>query len=882
MKLLSRRYRNYVWLLPLFAAALFYQITYTVVTIRLEANPGKRLEMPFAMLNGRILSVDSSASKAGLRKGDRILEVEGRAIRGRRDFYLAWKTHSPGTPIALEVTAGSNGPARTVQLPTKTSGEQPSLKDWIIDSIFVAISLLCILTGVYAAAILPNDARALSFFVLMLGVAGVVSNAQWFDFPSWSQFFAGEFVLARALAWPIALVCFALLFPERFAWDAKRPWIKQIVLVPISILLGLIWVNDIPSYFNYNAVLLPTWSNVAMAVVSVVMAVGITFFFVAIGTKTGTVQSKDSRRRLRILLYGSFTALTPLGLLVAYAAISRQSVEALPEGPVIACALLFCLFPLTLAYVVVVDRAMDMRVAIRQGVRYTLAKGGLRVLLALVAAGILLAFSKFLFGSGMRKLGPTMDRDLEISIYVVAVLVVINFVRKTRNRLMAWVDRKFFREAYNSQQILEQLSESVHGMVDEDKMLDTVARQISQSMHVPKFAVLMNEGDGFRPVYCLGFDAKPNVSLPEDSKTVAVVKEAKNGARINFERDDNWVHSASDIELLTLRAMHAQLLLPLNTKDKLLGILSLGEKLSEEPYSASDVQILRSVSVQTALALENSRLTKTVANEIAQREKLNREIEIAREVQERLFPQRLPAITGIDYYGACRPALGVGGDYYDFLALPNGDLGIAIGDVSGKGIAAALLMASLQASLRGQALVGQGDLAQLMANVNQLVFDATPVNRYATFFYGQFHHNTRVFRYVNAGHNPPIVLRRTGDNTIHVIRLETGGPVVGLFPKAPYQEGALSMEPGDIFVGFTDGISEAMNNEDEEWGEERLIPAIAAHSSEQAADIIPHLMAEADRFVAGAPQHDDMTLVVVKLSAAGELSAQAKILSNAR
>src|SRR6201999_801472 len=133
------------------------------------------------------------------------------------------------------------------------------------------------------------------------------------------------------------------------------------------------------------------------------------------------------------------------------------------------------------------------------------------------------------------------------------------------------------------------------------------------------------------------------------------------------------------------------------------------------------------------------------------------------------YPQRLPAIAGIDYSGACRPALGVGGDYYDFLPLQAGDLGIAIGDVSGKGIAAALLMASLQASLRGQALIGQGDLAQLMSNVNQLVYDTTPVNRYATFFYGQYHRLTRMFRYVNAGHNFPVILRRTFEGTLHVI-----------------------------------------------------------------------------------------------------------------
>jgi len=880
MKALSGRYRNYWWLLPLFAVVLFYQITYTVVTLQVAANPSKRVNVPFELTNGQIYAVDSASTKAGLHKGDEIVSIDGRPIKNDRDLYEAFISHQQNTPAKIEVKPGGSGAKRIISLPLKNGATHPaSLKDWIFDSIFTATSLLCVLAGVYAAAVLPNDARALSFFGLMLGVAGVVTTAQWFEFPSWAHLFADGFYIARVMAWPIAMVCFALYFPERFAWDVKRPWIKLCFLLPMTALVTLAGIYVVVSYFSYTA--LPSLGAL-LPYTPLIIGVAITFFFAAMGSKIGTIRNKDGRRRLRLLVSGSAAGLGPLALLVAYAAGTHRDFPDLPDWIVITCCLLFSLFPITLAYVVVVDRAMDLRVVIRQGVRYALAKSGLRLLLGLLAAGIMLALTRLLFGSGMKSLGPSMDRDVQISIYIGALLVVVFLVRKTRSRLMRWVDRKFFREAYNSQKILEQLSESVHGMVDEEKMLETVGRQISESMHVPQFAVLLNNGGEFKPVYCLGFEPKPEASIPENSRTVQVLKESKSGARINFDREDNWVHSASEAELVTLNQMRAQLLVPLGAKDNMLGILSLGQKLSEEPYSASDVQILRSVAVQTALALENSRLTKAVASEIAEREKLNREIEIAREVQERLFPQRLPAIAGVDYSGACRPALGVGGDYYDFLVLPDGDLGIAIGDVSGKGIAAALLMASLQASLRGQALVGQGDLAQLMANVNQLVFDATPVNRYATFFYGQYHRATHMFRYVNAGHNPPIVLRKTAGDTIHVIRLETGGPVVGLFPRTPYQEGALMLEPGDIFVGFTDGVSEAMNRQDEEWGEERLIPAIAAHSVEPAAQIIPSLMAEADRFVAGAPQHDDMTLVVIKLQPSGEISAQARILGNGR
>ena len=271
-------------------------------------------------------------------------------------------------------------------------------------------------------------------------------------------------------------------------------------------------------------------------------------------------------------------------------------------------------------------------------------------------------------------------------------------------------------------------------------------------------------------------------------------------------------------------------------------------------------------AAQTALAHEVARLTSAMGRELAQRERVNRELEIAREVQERLFPQRLPTVSGLDYCGRCRPAREVGGDYYDFLELPEGKLGIAIGDVSGKGIGAALLMASLEASLRGQALVAQ-DLAELVSRVNGLVLDASSANRYATLFYAEYDSHGHRLSYVNAGHNPPVILRKS-DAGIAVFRLEDGGLPVGLLRKG-YQQESFLLEPGDLMVLFTDGISESMNARDEEWGEERLIDFAKTCHGLPAVDTLNRIMAAADVFAAGASQHDDMTLVVVRILVAG-------------
>src|SRR5262249_40228457 len=151
--------------------------------------------------------------------------------------------------------------------------------------------------------------------------------------------------------------------------------------------------------------------------------------------------------------------------------------------------------------------------------------------------------------------------------------------------------------------------------------------------------------------------------------------------------------------------------------------------------------------------------------------------------------------------------------------------GIAIGDISGKGIPAALLMASLQASLRGLAIGMPSLLASLMDNLNKLIYDTSPSNRYATFFYSQYDPATRKLAFVNGGHNPPIVLRAGGG----IERLEVGGPVVGLFGPAKYEQSEITLAPGDTVIMFTDGVSEAMNNDDEEFGEDRLIETVRAY-----------------------------------------------------
>jgi sigma-B regulation protein RsbU (phosphoserine phosphatase) len=484
---------------------------------------------------------------------------------------------------------------------------------------------------------------------------------------------------------------------------------------------------------------------------------------------------------------------------------------------------------------------MDVRVVARQGLQYALARRGIRTLQVVVVGAVAAVAAQ--------TLGSHASAPVRLTVIAVGVVVVLR-MRPLSERLRLWLDRRFFREAYNAEQILSELSEQVRSILDAHELLDTVARRISQSLHVDRVAVLLQDGGWYRPALAIGYGAPLDFALPADAPAVTQLRSSRAPVAV----------AEGNASGAGLERLDAQLLLPLASKKELLGFISLGPKKSEEPYSASDTSLLRTVAAQTGMALENSRLSEAIASEMAQRELLSREIEIAREVQQRLFPQTMPEVPALQYAGHCRPARGVGGDYYDFLALTGGSLGIAIGDVSGKGIPAALLMASLQASVRGQSLTRGKDVAGLMANVNRLVFDASQSNRYATFFYAQFEPATRNLVYTNGGHNPPVVLRGAD-----AIPLEVGGPPVGLFRETSYEQAEMQLEPGDLLIFFTDGISEAENAANDEWGEDALISTVRASGGVLPAEIIARIMQAADDFAAGAPQHDDMTLVVARV-----------------
>jgi sigma-B regulation protein RsbU (phosphoserine phosphatase) len=863
---MKKRYLYYIPLALLFIIAAVYQARFTQGRLAYLFETSDRVRAPLGVegTSPSIVGLNMEATEAGLHKGDQVLSVNGLPYTGRDVLFDAVANAKIGDTLRIRVRhqaeEGASEEEKSIAL-RKPPRTQASLSDWLFAIVLSIVTpIFCLVLGFFVAGLRPRDPLAWILLGLMLSFSQVLLGIDHTAWTGWTRDVMVVYQTFFQRAWGLWMLLFGIYFPERSSWDRKLPWLKFLIIIPGIILivedslLSLFYLTDYAAAAALERIFRPldgfnVWFTMA----------SIGTFFASIGWKMGTATSPDAKRRLKLLLYGSQISLGPAFLVFIYSLIRRLSPqEAIAAWVALPAFLLFLLFPLTLAYVIVVYRAMDVRVAVRQGMQYALARGGIRVVQILLVVSIIIA-------SILLAESPRTNRAQKIIVISLSVLFVL-LVRRLADRLRVWIDRRFFREAYNSEQILSDLSENVRSMVETQPLLETVAQRISESLHVPRVTMLLKEDDGYRTAHSVGYaDGEPPVTFSEQASTVERMRKASEPLVVYSDDPESWVNDEKTIvgERDLLTKLDTQLLLPLRVKSKLPGFVSLGPKQSEEPYSNTDLRLLQSVATQTGLALENSQLTARVASEIAQRERMNREVEIAREVQERLFPQDLPPVEGLDYFGACRPALGVGGDYYDFLALPGGNFGIAVGDVSGKGISAALLMASLQAYLRGQAIGGTNDLADLMGNVNRLVYDASAENRYATFFYSQYEPKSRVLSYVNAGHNPPMIFRKKDDDW-EVLRLEAGGCVVGLLPNFPYTQSEIKLEPGDMLVGFTDGISEAMNPAEEEWGEEKMMEAVKSSWGMTATELLWTLVAEADKFAAGAKQHDDMTLIVVR------------------
>lgn len=365
----------------------------------------------------------------------------------------------------------------------------------------------------------------------------------------------------------------------------------------------------------------------------------------------------------------------------------------------------------------------------------------------------------------------------------------------------------------------------------------------------------------------------PHAALPASSSTVTRMRRDRKPAFFVPEglmdaEPDGWQMLAESSEIALLTALSAQVLLPLDGRSGLLGFATLTRD-DGSPFSAAELRFLRDLGPQMGRGLETAEMISSISQGEISRARAERELEVAKEVQERLLPASLPSVVGLDIATAYRSAGQVGGDYLDLIPNKHGGVLAVVADVSGKGVPAALLMATLRASIHALLLQPDVSLVTLAEHLNTLLYQASSSNRYATLFLCNYEAGAGRLTYVNAGHNPPLLLRTDGS----VQSLAVGGTVVGLLGDVQYVSETLEVFAGDTLLAYTDGVTEALNMKEREWGDAALQSAFqkaGADRSRSSQAIVEGVLQALDAFRGATLQNDDVALLALRRTGGAE------------
>ncbi len=794
------------------------------------------------------LTPGGPAAQAGLRVGDRILTVNGypqhvltvapAIARGKAGEVVTLRVQRPGVaePFTLPMTLGAAPPRA-----------QPSVAQWLAIQVIGYYPLPFLVVGLLVLFLRVEDKNAWLLAIMFAGfiAAAPVAFLEGVLSPPLRRFILSYMILLYGMA-PAVFCFFFGTFPTSSPIDTKFPWLKWL-------LLGTGIVCSVPP----AAIALVTGSSLTS--VRLVQEIGERRFFalsaaylyggfglglVSLIWNSVQAPTPNDRRKTRVMVWGTVAGLGPILLVSTFSFIQHKVYYAYPFWVVVLPIIALGILPVSFAYAVVKYRVLEIPVLLRRSARYFMVQRGflLLILLAGIAATFLLA----------RALSQYFPERGHVGVPAGAALGIILVWGGTQmqSQVTRRLDRAFFRSAYDSRQILMDLAAKTRSASNRAQLAELLRHEIDEALHPLTLAIYFRERSG---------EFVASGEVPDETRALPANLPVLEHMR---ERGQTWeiVPTLGEAPSLSmLQPLRPECLVPMLGRDgQLLGLAVLGPRLSEEPYSGEDKRLLDSVANQAGVALENIDLAENMAERLEADRRVHQEMDIARQVQSKLLPQKAPLLKTIDYAGACIQARAVGGDYYDFLDLGEGRVGFVLADVAGKGISAALLMANLQAHLRSQSAIVNHHFAEMLERVNRIFFESTESNNYATLFIAVYEDDSRVLRYINCGHNPPVILH--GDK---VQRLFATATVLGLFDDWRCEVEQTHLLPGDILAICTDGVFEAADPWGNEFGEDGLLNALRTGGERNAQELVESVVEKVKQFAPGE-QADDLTLIVAK------------------
>ncbi|MBN1827069.1 MAG: SpoIIE family protein phosphatase [Candidatus Eisenbacteria bacterium] len=791
----------------------------------------------------QVLQVDAGrpADRAGLLPGDRIVELNGIPIDDTIRLFSESARIRPGDEVTFKIRRGEETREVTLSPDAHTRDHRLGvLARGLTGIAFLLVGLLVLWNR--------SDRIGRTFYL-----AGACFAITLFEPPATGSTIAqyGIKILRDAAFFFLAplFLRFFLLFPREKRiprWLVPlRPWpagAKRPLSFPLFGISLILWIAS--SLISLQVFIRGRADVTLFGLLQFLGAIFIfscliggiaSFFHSWARTKTPALRS-----RLRWVVAGT---VIPLGVLAVVNVVQQVNPEIMPPGRPF-YPLLLIILPISFAHAIVRYGLFDFELILKRSILYTLLT-------------TFLAMSYLVFVELLSRLLRDVAGNTDIPATLVSLFLLALLFSPARDRIQRWVDRTFYPEKHAYRRTLQEFSTAVTTILDLETLVPLMAQRISSSLRIPKVAVFLPGDDlslDLRAETGFGAIDPARFRFSEGERVLEMARSSADVLPVEQMLHHGGAEPLSLRELTRLQELDTSHLLPLHSGKSLVGLISLGRKSSQEVFSHEDRQLLKIFAAQAALAIENAKLHR---NTIVQ-EKMQQEMRLAREIQKQFLPSAPPRIPSIEVAAINDPCEEIGGDYYDYVDLGGRSFGVAIGDAAGSGVTAALLMASLQASFRAEA-VNNHSPSDVLHRINNFTFQRTHTARFVTFFYGLIDLKSGLFRYANAGHNPPILVGADGSSRF----LTESDLILGVDADVVYHEHALQLRSGDLVVLFTDGVTDELNAEDESFGEERLRDLIVRHRDLPAAELIERILVEVRDFMGDDPG-DDVTLLALR------------------
>ncbi|MDY0084258.1 MAG: SpoIIE family protein phosphatase, partial [Ignavibacteriaceae bacterium] len=719
------------------------------------------------------------------------------------------------------------------------------------DSLASEISaLIFLLIGFIVYSAKPDGLSHKLFFAL--GITSVLSAAnvlvpfdyvfvQFIQEHPISAAFIVTILIPNKVFGPIILLYFVWTFPNPFRFAEKKS--VKLTLLLVSLLLSLIGIAlAISLYFTrFESIVWFTIYQVAVGIL-LIAVYGVSWVSLIIQYK------RETNRKLKKPLLIFVLAFTFAILLLLYvgtiAPAISDTVFNSPEYymPII----LYVFVPVAFAYAIFKYHLLDVSIVVRNTIIYGAAMATI--------AGIYFVVI-YLLGQGI---GNLFGKESQGFVAGILFLIFAFVFQSTKDRFQDFLTRKFYPEQFAYQRVLIQFNNDVATVVGSEKILDITAATFVEALKINKFGILIKDYKKDVLSLARGVGFSNSDCIIEKSNLISVVNEKLIYTQYQvIEQQDFETVFPGKSERLIAEGVYS--VIPMIIKSKVVGALLFGLKYSGSKFGGKDIELLNAAANQIAVALENARLYQLESEKI----KIERELDLARQIQQSLLPKAIPQINGLDISGQMIPAMQVGGDYFDLIQISDTKLFVAVGDVSGKGLSASFYMTKVQTMIQ---LASNNSLSpkEILVEVNKKMYETMERNWFVTLTLALFDIENRTVRFCRAGHLPLITANNGKVEAIRSEGIGLGLEKGDVFERTLKEE-EIKIKSKQIFAFFSDGITEAMNEKNELFGDAKLNALIIGSSEYPSGRLMQNVWEAVKNFRGSTPPNDDMTMVIVKV-----------------